>query len=399
MFKPNQYPKVQAVYIFILALAWSLYAYKKGIVMSLDSDRYSRWADVLLKYDFNIFKYLENVDMYIPPIFYFNWVAIVAFNKLLLGENWEVGVVVVNLVVGISIAVLLFKTTWATSGKPVCVIFAGLFLLFCFDFFNWMHYMLSDTIFSSLCFLIFILITRLYQQPADLLKRVAGIVILLCYALFFRPSWPPLLLFTILSIPLIFFFRPKTSNSTQRHEFIIRCALLACILIPTIIFCHSYFMLHPDKWPFSFFGNVVSWIAHDYQQGAVIWEHFETYHSPPENILDYALISIHKLFAFFYITVNSYSSIHSLINYIFFLPVYGLSIWAVIQLFKKENGPSPSNWWNIFSCALFIFLFAFFHSLEQIEYDFRYRVPCLLPLILLAALGLNELINGFSKRA
>jgi len=51
MFKSSQYPKIQAIYIFILAVTWSLYAYKKGIVMSLDSVRHSTWVEALIKHN------------------------------------------------------------------------------------------------------------------------------------------------------------------------------------------------------------------------------------------------------------------------------------------------------------------------------------------------------------
>jgi hypothetical protein len=90
---------------------------------------------------------------------------------------------------------------------------------------------------------------------------------------------------------------------------------------------------------------------------------------------------------------------HALLNYLFFLPIYVLSVFSISLLYKKESGLSSISWWTIFSCFIFILLFAFFHSFQQIDFDLRYRVPCLLPLVLLAALGLNELINGFSKKA
>ncbi len=399
MFKPSQYPKILAIYISLLAIVWSIYPYRRGAVMSPDSGTYSWWADTLIKYNFDIFKFLENVTDTIPPVFYSAWVTIVAFNKVLLGENWGLGVVALNLLAGISVAILLLKTTWTVTAKPTCVIFAGLFLLACHDFFLWIPYVLSDTLFSFICFLIFILSTSLYQQPANLSKRVIGVALLLLFALFFRPTWPPLLIFALLSMPLAFFFSLMADDTTKRHNFIIGCTLLACILIPAIIFYHAYIMLHPEKWPFPFFDSILSIVSHDYQQGKIIDARPETYHSLPKNIFDYSLISFHKIFAYFYIDLAAYSFKHVLFNYIFFPPVYGLSILAITKLFKKNNGPSPLNWWCIFSCTLFIFLFAFFHSLEQIDYDFRYRVPCYPPLILLAALGLNELINGFSKRA
>jgi hypothetical protein len=399
LFKPDQYPKVQVIYIVIVAIFWSLYAYNRGVVMSPDSGRHSIWADTLLKYNFNIFKFLGDVEFQVPPTFYYNWVIIVSLSKSLLGENSGLGIVVLNLLAGIFVALLLFKTIWTITGKPACTIFAGLLLLLCQDFFLWIPFVLSEILYSSLCFSIFILTLSFYQQHSEYLKRVIGVVILLCYAIFFRPAWPPLLMFAILSIIIAFLFNWAETDPNKRHNFIIRCAFLACILIPTIIFIHSYLMLYPDKWPFPFLENVLSMVSNDYQRGIVLYAHSETYHPPPSNFLDYAFISPHKMVAYFYISVDSYSFKHSLFNYIFFLPVYCLSIIAVVKLFKKDSGLSSLNWWYIFSCTLFIFSFSFFHALEQIDFDFRYRVPCLPPLILLASLGLNELINDISRRA
>jgi hypothetical protein len=398
MFKPNQYLKVQAIYIALLALIWSLLAYRKGIVMSPDSRSYSRWADILIQYNFNVLKFLENVHDQIPPLFYFNWVTIAAFNKVLFGENWGLGIVTLNLLSGIFAAFLLIKTSQALTGKPACAIFAGLFLLICHDFYLWIPYVLSDILFSFLCFLIFTLTISLNQQPVQFSKKVIGLVALLCFALFFRPTWPPLLIFALLSISLAIFFNSIAADPNKRHRFIIGCTLFACVFIPAIIFCHSYLTLYPEKWPFSFMSEWVSIVATDYQQGIVIYARPETYHTPPHDLLSYALISAHKMIAFFYVSVHSYSFKHTIVNYIFFVPVYVFSLSAIVQLFKKANGPSPANWWCIFYCVLFIFLIACFHSLQQIDYDFRYRLPCILPLILLASLGLNEFINGFSKK-
>ena len=398
MFKPNQYSKAQAIYIAVLGIAWSAYAYSRGVVMSPDSKSYSRWADILIQYNFNILEFLDNVHFSIPPHFYINWVTITASHKVLLGENWELGIVVLNLMAGVFAALLLLKSLWTITGKPACTLFAGLFLLLCHDYYLWIPYVLSDTIFSLFSFLLFILAISLYRQPKELTKRVIGIAAIIFFILFFRPTWPPLLIFVFLSLLLATLFNSIATDSEKRHKLIIRCTLLVCILIPTVIICHSYFMQHPDKWPFPFLSSVVSFLSQDYQKGIVIYARPETYHSLPGNIFEYAYISFHKIIAFFYIDVASYSFIHAVINYIFFVPIYGLSIFAVAQLFKKGNGPSPSNWWSIFSCVLFISLFAFFHSLHQIDYDFRYRVPCLLPLIFLATLGLNELINSYSKK-
>jgi hypothetical protein len=398
MFKSDRYPIIQISCFLVLGIALSSYAYIKGVIMASDTiNDYSPWADILIENNFNIFQFLEDVEFVHSPVFYYNWITILAVNKLVLGENWGLGIVCLNILAGISVAILLIKNLWDITEKPACIIFASLYLLLCNDFYLWIPFVLSDAIFSSICFLVFILTINLIQQTSDHLKRVFGVMILILFSIFFRPAWPPLLIFAIFCVPLAYFVNSITTDSQKRHKVTIKLILLACGLTPLIIFFHSYLMLYPDKWPFSFFKSTIFYISGDYHRGVVLYAHLETYHFPPSDILDYVFISLHKLVAFFYfdLAVNSFK--HTLINYFFFTPVYGLSIFAIVQFFKGGNALSPSIWWCTLSSSIFIFLFALFHSLNQIDYDFRYRAPCMLPLILLATLGLNELINRFSK--
>jgi len=401
MIKPSQYLKIKVIYILIFTTVWSLYSYSKGVLISPDALGYSKLADMVVENNFSFSKYLENSQLSkYPPIFNLSWVTIVAFIKLLFGEHWGLGIVILNLSIGIFVAILLLKTTWIVTEKPACSIFVGILLLLSQNYYRWVPWALSDFFFSCLCLSVLLLIIGLYQQHSKSIKKVVGIGALLLLALFCRPTVLPLLIFVIFSMSVFFFFSLKETDPRERHNFIIRFTLLACIFIPATIYYHSYIMLHPDRWPFPFLLRTAIWIAGEYQLGVVVHDGYRETYNPdfPNNILSYALLSFQKFLAYFTIAAERYSFKHKLFNYTIFLPVYGLSIWAVVSLFKKDNGPSHSNWWSIFSCALFIFLFAFFHSIHEIDGDYRYTAPVKLPLILLAALGLNELINSFSKR-
>jgi hypothetical protein len=401
MIKPSQYLKIKVIYILIFTTVWTLYSYGQGVMLSPDALGYSKFADNLIEYNFNYVKYLENpLPTIASPLFNLGWITIVAFIKLLCGEHWSLGIVILNLLFGVFVAILILKTTWVVTEKPVCSIFVGILLLLSHNFYRWVPWALSDIFFSCLCVSIFLLVIGLYQQPSKPLKETVWIGALVCLAFFSRPSVPPLLVFVMFSIPFFFFFGLKETDPGERHNFISRLILLACILIPVTIYCHSYFMLRPDKWPFPFLANTAIYVAGDYQLGIIVHNGYRDTYDPgfPNNTLSFALLTCKKFFAYFTIAAERYSFRHKLFNYTIFLPVYGLSIWAIASLFKKDNGPSHSNWWSIFSCALFIFLFAFFHSMHQIDGDYRYTIPVKLPLILLAALGLNELIKGFSKK-
>ncbi len=68
----------------------------------------------------------------------------------------------------------------------------------------------------------------------------------------------------------------------------------------------------------------------------------------------------------------------------------------VVQL--TGAGLSSSIRWIIFLCVSYILMVAIFISFNLVDFDFRYRVPGIPALILLATLGLNELINKFCKK-
>jgi hypothetical protein len=391
------YYKPQIGWTILLAVIWCIYTYLKGVILPIDATAaYSPWADGLIKYNFNVIELADNIQHRASLVFYFLWLVIVAVSKILLGENWGAGVVILNLFAAIAVAILLFKASWAITRKPICTVFTGLFLVLCYDFHLWIPFALSDIIFTTICFSVFYLVLTFFQKPEEPLGRFVGIIVLFGIAFLFRPAWPPLFLFIIFFLSILF-FSLRELDSNGRHSFIVRLTLLTGILFPAIVVLHSYIMQHPENWPFVFFGDFISYVAGDYRKGIVLYGRSETFHFPPINIWEYSLISIHKIFIFFAFDIKGHSFKHTLVNYIFFTPIYGLSIFAITQLFKKEEGPSSSSWWSIFLCATYIFIFAFFHSLNQIDFDFRYRLPCTLPLILLATLGLNELINNPPK--
>jgi hypothetical protein len=399
MLKESGFAKLQACFIVFLCIAWTLYIYVKGIVISVDAQAdYLPWAESLIKYNFNIFEFLNHVHHRASPAFYGIWIAIIAFNKLLLKEHWSIGIVALNLSAGISIAIIFLKTSWSLTRKFICTFFSGLFFLLCYDFHLWIPYTQPDILFVLICFSVLSIVLSLCQSPTDPQRRVLGVLVLIVIAFFFRPAWPPLLLFTLLSLFLTFFSSLEKLNSNERHNFILRSTLFICLLMPLVIGTHSYLMLNPDKWPFAFFGDYISYLASDYRKGIVLYGRLETFHFPPSTIWDYTNITLHKFFAFFYFDIKTYSSMHRLANYIFFLPIYVLSVFAVTQLFIKTNCLSPSSWMAILECTSFVLLFAIFQSLNQIDYDFRYRIPCLLPLILLATLGFNEFIDKFYNK-
>jgi hypothetical protein len=398
MTENNNTDRLQNICIAMASAVWALMTYIKGIKFSPDSYSYSNLGDLLIKFNFNYFEFFAHTNEATPIALYSTWIIIIATTKVIFGPNWGVTIVAINYIAAIYTLTLIAKTTRMVTANPACIIFASIAFIFCYDFNMWIRYVLSDILFASICFAFIFLSISLFQYPSKPQKRIVGSLILLGIALFFRPTSPPLLIFIFLSIFFGYIFKLGTSNVNQRNRLITGFTLFTFVTISAVLFTHSYIMLNPEKWPFPFFRDWILLVAKDYHLGIVVYARPETYHSIPNGILDYLFITLSKLISFFAFDFEGYSKIHVLLNYVFFLPIYSLSIFSITLLYKKENELSPVNWWTIFSCFLFITLFAFFHSLQQIDYDLRYRVPCLLPLVLLATLGFNEFIIRFSKK-
>jgi hypothetical protein len=74
-----------------------------------------------------------------------------------------------------------------------------------------------------------------------------------------------------------------------------------------------------------------------------------------------------------------FSSRHLAINLVFYTILYVGVVLAAIRAFAAA-----------YAGLLFAVVFALFHGLQQLDFDWRYRLPCLLPLIYLAIVGYSR---------
>lgn len=393
MIDKRQINRIQFIGIVLVSIILGLITLMKDVKFSPDSGAYSKYGDLLINHNFNYIEFLAQTDFVTPIALYSAWITIVAITKVIFGDDWGTAIVVINYITVVSTLVLILRATRMVTGKPACFIFACIALIFCYDFHMWITFMLSDILYASICFSIIFISLSLFQDPFMPQVRIWSCLILVGIAMFFRPTFPPLIVFIFFSILFGFFFRLEVNDINKRHRLIINLTLFACVALPATLLVHSHLLLNPESWPFILFKDWILQISKEYSLGITVYGRPETFNPIPVGILDYFLITISKLFLFFAINFDGYSKGHAIINYLFFLPIYALSAFSLAQLYKRGNGLSPMKWWIIFSCSIFIVLFAIFHSCNQIDYDLRYRVPCLPPLVLMATIGLNELLE------
>lgn len=114
----------------------------------------------------------------------------------------------------------------------------------------------------------------------------------------------------------------------------------------------------------------------------------ETYAAPPQSLFEFLALNARRLVYFFaFWSSKGYSRGHNLALAVFFVPVYFLSLKALINGLRRCSNLAHEAETALLMACVFVLGFAFFHAHTEIDYDWRYRLPVLPPLIFIAALG------------
>jgi len=126
------------------------------------------------------------------------------------------------------------------------------------------------------------------------------------------------------------------------------------------------------------------------KNGMIIHDRPETWVNQPKNFIDTVYIYFLRLINFFNPYASTFSIVHIALNAIqIVLILFSVFIWFFFGVHIKIYD-------KIF---LFILLLSFsvaaFHSFILIDYDWRYRFPIILPLILLFPISLEIIVKKF----
>ncbi|HEX8579892.1 MAG TPA: hypothetical protein VF655_09905, partial [Allosphingosinicella sp.] len=142
----------------------------------------------------------------------------------------------------------------------------------------------------------------------------------------------------------------------------------------------------------------IKYISSTYLEGLVVWQRPETYLAPPHGLAGYLAIMAARFGWFFAPGAAGYSGAHWIIQIAFFAPAYGLASWFVFTLLAGRSTLERSSRDVGLAALGAILLYAMFHALMHVDYDWRYRIPVLPHLILLAACGFSDLHARWSAR-
>jgi hypothetical protein len=378
-------PPSPAVAFGVVALVYGGLVAAMGIGFGADSQTYSAAADRLIASGFDYATTVAESRATYPPVMYVGFATLVALLKLLLGAWWTGGLVALNVLAAAGVAALLAGITRRATDSAAAA-WAGLGLMAaCFDLALWPRYVLSDATFLFVAFAVFAL-------AADRVLRRAGswvpVFALAGFAAFYRPTGVVL----IPAAAWALFLARSRPGAARRAA---TAALAGGAVLGTFVF--AWIMQRPSRWPLHALSGTVDRTAHFYSVGEVVSGRPASAHAPPVSVADYAAISADRFVHFFAFTTPEFSLLHDLLNAAFFVPAYALALWLAVAMLRGRDGLSQAQRDVFLAAAGFVAATALFHGLLQVDYDWRYRVPVLPHLALLAAGGVAALRRGTTR--
>ena len=380
--------KILFIIFILIIIIWGGYSIRLGYVMSPDSYTYSNWADNLISCNFNIFAYLESVQFFVPSYLYLGFVALVSAAKIVGGSFWPWLIVAINVILGASLGVMLADTVFLITKNKISALFAVLLYIFNIEIFLWARYILSDISYMFINFFVFYLLIKFLTDGAFFkFKYLLLIFIALLMSCFYRPVGFLMAPIVILFCYLIF---KKDIRLKKQFWYALFCFIFIAMVIHSLTLKYIVALQsQPGGMPLSDF------IVNLYKQGVVIHDRSHTFHNIPITVLDYFKITIDKFVSFFYFSDHMFSFIHKFLNYILFVPLYVFAMLGITSIFKEKTG-SVKNFAVSFSIVV-ILVYAAYHAMTIIDFDWRYRLVILPYMIILAGIGFAFLMSQLKK--
>lgn len=357
------------------------YHLNKGLVISPDFKDYSRSVDNLINLNFNFYKYYINSENnYSLSFFYTLTVFLLAFLKVVSGTAWLNYFVSLNLVLIFFSLIIYSKILLILKIRPIVVSLAIPIITLSVDILVWPRYILSDTIFAFEIMLVLYLITKgIIKEKFDYFT----IIVFLLFILITRPT----------SIPFIFIFAIFIAATKIKIIFnpkLIFFIIISLLILIPLIFGICFKLMN------TYLSNVpkVIFLVDMVEAGMIIHDRPETWIKSPDKFTEYVYLYFLRMVFFFNPYAQSFSIIHLVLNlFQTLIIVFSIFIW---MKFGKEYYVINKVITLILLISIFV---AAFHSYILIDYDWRYRFPIVMPLLIIFPVAIEILLKNLKKNS
>jgi hypothetical protein len=311
--------------------------------------------------------------------------TLLAFIRKASPGHWEAIILAINVVCAAITAVFLVKLVRAITNSTAAAIAALLLYLGAYDIFTWVNRLLTDHIYTMLATIVFVLVLRGIMEPEGSkpgrnLKMYAALVL----AVITRPVGFMLVPLTIVTEWV--FVRRDTKAGRRAVWILFASGLLAAIVV------HAYFFQDMRRWPSDFLRPKLQEYADREQRGEVVWDHPETSHARPVSMTGHVAIEVDRFVRFFQVTTPLNSRAHNLYAIVYYAPMYALAVIGIIAALRdgdrrRRAAVHAALFWILSAAAL--------SAVSVLDYDWRYRLPLMPQMILLAAIGFDAVVRKF----
>lgn len=305
---------------------------------------------------------------------------VIGAASIAFGEGFALACVLLNIALFSCLAACLFAVWGRAWDEPpgVVAIVGGLFLLLGNpDVVVWNYFVLSDVMFLFL-------VAALWYGVALAMTTGAraawwGAALIAAAALVCRPTAPPLVA-SLLGAILLWRASEGRGHGRTLVALGVIPALGALLLWPVLVYLAAAEgtaagSLVPDL------------LLGHYQAGTVIVDRPETAHVAPRGYVDFVAITLDR-FASFYIPLRrGYSVAHNVLVGAYALG-FGLALWSGWRRLASR-WPALAE-----AAALSALYFGLFHAMVVVDFDWRYQLPAMVPLWLVAGYGLPAQLSS-----
>ena len=370
--------KVLFLAIIVSFLLIAYYHYNIGFVMSKDYSSWTLSADNLIKLNFNFYNYhIYSKTNFTLSFFYMVPVFIIALMKLIFVNNWQYAFITLNLILIFFSLVIFSKSLLLLKVRPLVIALTMPLLVLSVDLLVWPRYILSDTIFSfGILLIVYFLIKNIVIEKFNYFL----IFLIITLILITRPTSIPF-------ITAIIFFILVFNKNNYNKNLIILIIFSIIVLTPFILAIFYQFMennLSENRKVISLMKMV--------QAGMIIHDRQETWIESPDTFFDLTYLYYTRFLYFFAPYVKAFSKIHIILNLLQAVVIlFSLIIW----LFLEQKYYSINK-----TLALILIISVFvgaFHSFIIIDYDWRYRFPIIMPLLLIFPISIEIMLRKIFK--
>ena len=290
-------------------------------------------------------------------------------------EQWPLLMVILNVLCGALTAALLVCLVRMVTRSLAAATVALLFYVVAYDVVAWLKFVLTDMLYSVLALATFAILIRGIVREEPAVPRRVYLAILLALCFITRPAG-------VILIPLVIVI--ELSDSYPKRVAPWAFAISAAVVV---LLVRAYFYDDISRWPFDFMRPKLEEYAAREAMGEVVWNRIDTFRATPQSMGDHVMIEADRFVRFFQFTAPDFSRAHNVVNIAYYVPLYLLGMLGTVS-----DGEAATRLRLVVQATLFwLAAVAWLHAITILDYDWRYRLPVMPQLILLASIGASAL--------